>query len=172
METVGESGRITRVRRTLQSARDPVQGAFFWLALFYFVYCARPEDWPPGLKIHSLGKNYSLRRYFLALFERRKNHAPHSRLTQGRALLISSCMFPDSSVVGVADMERRSSGYFGGFCESCSRLGFDISAGHKLRKIAPDTFYPSRIGCRDRDCLDCQGSQHTPTRRRPWRHLR
>ena len=30
--------------------------AFFWLATFYFVYCARPEDWIPGLRYLPLAK--------------------------------------------------------------------------------------------------------------------
>jgi len=29
---------------------DPTKSAFFWLSAFFFVYCARPEDWFPGLK--------------------------------------------------------------------------------------------------------------------------
>lgn len=29
--------------------RDSLRWAFFWLTAFYFVYCARPEDWVPGL---------------------------------------------------------------------------------------------------------------------------
>lgn len=29
---------------------------FFWLSVFYFVYCARPEDWLPGLKYLPLAK--------------------------------------------------------------------------------------------------------------------
>src|SRR5579862_1305206 len=28
---------------------EPLAGAFFWLSAFYVVYCARPEDWIPGL---------------------------------------------------------------------------------------------------------------------------
>jgi O-antigen ligase len=56
MATSHEPGAITRVKRTLQPARAPLQGAFFWLALFYFVYCARPEDWIPGLKYIPLAK--------------------------------------------------------------------------------------------------------------------
>lgn len=31
-------------------------GAFFWLSAFYVVYCARPEDWVPGLKYFPLAK--------------------------------------------------------------------------------------------------------------------
>jgi hypothetical protein len=29
---------------------EPLSGAFFWLSAFYVFYCARPEDWIPGLK--------------------------------------------------------------------------------------------------------------------------
>src|SRR5581483_11029539 len=29
--------------------REPLSGAFFWLCVFYLIYCARPEDWIPGL---------------------------------------------------------------------------------------------------------------------------
>ncbi len=39
-------------------ARKPasLNGAFFWLSAFYFVYCARPEDWIPILKYVPLAK--------------------------------------------------------------------------------------------------------------------
>lgn len=36
--------------------KDLLSGAFFWLSAFYFVYCARPEDWIPGLKYIPLAK--------------------------------------------------------------------------------------------------------------------
>lgn len=35
---------------------EPLRGAFFWLSAFYLVYCARPEDWIPGLKYIPLAK--------------------------------------------------------------------------------------------------------------------
>jgi hypothetical protein len=35
---------------------DVLSGAFFWLSAFYFVYCARPEDWIPGLKYFPVAK--------------------------------------------------------------------------------------------------------------------
>jgi hypothetical protein len=38
------------------SKRDPLAGAFFWLCAFYVVYCARPEDWIPGLAYIPLAK--------------------------------------------------------------------------------------------------------------------
>jgi O-antigen ligase len=33
-----------------------MRGAFFWLSAFYVVYCARPEDWIPGLRYIPLAK--------------------------------------------------------------------------------------------------------------------
>ena len=36
-------------RRRIQLA-DPTRMGFFWLSAFFIVYCARPEDWFPGLK--------------------------------------------------------------------------------------------------------------------------
>jgi len=33
-----------------------LSGPFFWLCAFYVVYCARPEDWIPGLKYIPLAK--------------------------------------------------------------------------------------------------------------------
>ena len=44
--------RIGLKRRKL----TPLSGAFFWLSAFYLVYCARPEDWIPGLKYIPLAK--------------------------------------------------------------------------------------------------------------------
>src|SRR5712691_13238506 len=35
---------------------DATKGAFFWLAAFFFVYCARPGDWIPGFKYAPLAK--------------------------------------------------------------------------------------------------------------------
>ena len=36
--------------------REPFAGGFFWLLLFFVVYCARPEDWVPGLAVLPLAK--------------------------------------------------------------------------------------------------------------------
>src|SRR5256885_7338762 len=36
--------------------REPLRGAYFWLTLFFLVYCARPEDWIPGLHVIPLAK--------------------------------------------------------------------------------------------------------------------
>jgi len=41
---------------SLAKPKDPLRGAFFWLMAFYVVYCARPEDWIPGLAYIPLAK--------------------------------------------------------------------------------------------------------------------
>jgi len=33
-----------------------MKGAYFWLSVFFIVYCARPEDWVPGLHFFPLAK--------------------------------------------------------------------------------------------------------------------
>ncbi len=43
-------------RRTGTQEGDPTKGAFFWLSAFFVVYCARPEDWIPGLVLLPLAK--------------------------------------------------------------------------------------------------------------------
>jgi hypothetical protein len=46
----------SRWSQRLALEREPLAGAFFWLSAFYLVYCARPEDWIPGLKYIPLAK--------------------------------------------------------------------------------------------------------------------
>jgi O-antigen ligase len=41
---------------TRETMQEPLKGAYFWLAVFYVVYCARPEDWIPGLQYLPLAK--------------------------------------------------------------------------------------------------------------------
>jgi hypothetical protein len=52
---MGEAQNSTFSRR-IPSTREPQAGAFFWLSAFFFVYCARPEDWIPGMKLIPLAK--------------------------------------------------------------------------------------------------------------------
>jgi len=42
--------------QTFAPKGEPQAGAFFWLSAFYVVYCARPEDWIPGLAYIPLAK--------------------------------------------------------------------------------------------------------------------
>jgi putative inorganic carbon (hco3(-)) transporter len=57
---IGDSGTATATdilgRRKIVQAVDPTKSAFFWLSGFYVVYCARPEDWIPGLNYIPLAK--------------------------------------------------------------------------------------------------------------------
>jgi hypothetical protein len=43
-------------RRRIAQVVDPTKSAFFWLSAFFVIYCARPEDWIPGLKYLPLAK--------------------------------------------------------------------------------------------------------------------
>jgi O-antigen ligase len=57
---IGDSGTATAGdvlgRRTPVQVADPTKSAFLWLSGFYVVYCARPEDWIPGLNLFPLAK--------------------------------------------------------------------------------------------------------------------
>jgi O-antigen ligase len=35
---------------------EPLSGAYFWLLVFFSVYCARPEDWIPGVRFLPMAK--------------------------------------------------------------------------------------------------------------------
>jgi hypothetical protein len=45
-----------QIASDVEQKHEPLQTAFFWLSAFYFVYCARPEDWIPGLTYIPLAK--------------------------------------------------------------------------------------------------------------------
>ena len=57
---IGDNGNLVPAevsgRRTSFRLADPTKMAFFWLSAFFVVYCARPEDWIPGLKYFPLAK--------------------------------------------------------------------------------------------------------------------
>ena len=46
----------SRWTQKLAPESEALRGAYFWLSTFYIVYCARPEDWIPGLKYVPLAK--------------------------------------------------------------------------------------------------------------------
>lgn len=57
MEKALNTTQVQPFRRTVEVRRpDPLSKAFFWVTCFYFVYCARPEDWIPGLYYIPLAK--------------------------------------------------------------------------------------------------------------------
>ncbi|MGA9526787.1 MAG: O-antigen ligase family protein [Terriglobales bacterium] len=52
----GNVGALAGAGKRAAYATDPTKSAFFWLSAFFVVYCARPEDWIPGLTIIPLAK--------------------------------------------------------------------------------------------------------------------
>jgi hypothetical protein len=56
MPVVEKEVRSARWSQRFAPKGEPLTGAFFWLSAFYMVYCARPEDWIPGLKYIPLAK--------------------------------------------------------------------------------------------------------------------
>ena len=57
---IGDNGNTVTAevsgKRSPFRVSDPTRNAFFWLSGFFVVYCARPEDWIPGLKYLPLAK--------------------------------------------------------------------------------------------------------------------
>lgn len=53
-----------RIEKGAQPAGKKPSRAFFWLSAFYLVYCARPEDWIPGLGHVPLAKITALFAFF------------------------------------------------------------------------------------------------------------
>ena len=53
---ISEAAKKTPGRWRSFQVVDPTKSAFFWLSAFFIVYCARPEDWIPGLKLIPLAK--------------------------------------------------------------------------------------------------------------------
>jgi O-antigen ligase len=56
MEVLEKAVPSPRWTRKFVPGSEPLRDAFFWLSAFYLVYCARPEDWIPGLKYIPLAK--------------------------------------------------------------------------------------------------------------------
>jgi O-antigen ligase len=60
METPGQISQT----RPLSRKQQLLHGAFFWLCSFYFVYCARPGDWIPGLSHLPMAKITGIAAFF------------------------------------------------------------------------------------------------------------
>jgi O-antigen ligase len=55
MEVLDKPAASSRWSKRFARKSEPT-GAFFWLSAFYLVYCARPEDWIPGLHFLPVAK--------------------------------------------------------------------------------------------------------------------
>src|SRR5215475_8316415 len=56
MADPGKTAQRSPWRQKTATVPEPLRGAFFWLSAFFVVYCARPEDWIPGLRYIPLAK--------------------------------------------------------------------------------------------------------------------
>lgn len=56
MEAAREGTTETRRPMATIVRSEPLSGAYFWLIVFYIIYCGRPEDWIPGLHVLPLAK--------------------------------------------------------------------------------------------------------------------
>jgi O-antigen ligase len=80
--------------------KEPLRGAFFWLGAFFVVYCARPEDWIPGLSSIPLAKLtgvFALVGLVMSI-GRAKRHFRDVPL-EGRLLLALVCLLVPASLL-------------------------------------------------------------------------
>ena len=71
-DAVSAAARDSTLVQQRASRRKPLAGAYASLLLFMTVYCARPEDWIPGLSAFPLGKMAGVLALLALLFSRRQ----------------------------------------------------------------------------------------------------
>jgi hypothetical protein len=80
--------------------KEGLSGAFFWLSAFYFVYCARPEDWIPGLAYIPLAKFTGLFAFVALLLSAGRTKRRFRDLPQeGRYLVALVCLLIPSALL-------------------------------------------------------------------------
>ena len=93
---------VPSARRPLlaRATEDAGRSAFFWLCAFWFVYCARPEDFIPGLKYIPLAKITGLFTLIGLLSSAGKTkRSMHDLPREGRYLLALTCFLLCTSVI-------------------------------------------------------------------------
>ena len=68
--------------------REPLGAAYFWLTLFFVVYCARPEDWIPGLDVIPLAKITGVFALFGFVLSMRHSHRRLQKLPREALYLL------------------------------------------------------------------------------------
>jgi len=112
---------------------------FFWLSAFYFVYCARPEDWIPGLAYIPLAK-FTVCLRSGTPDECGTNQAPVPRFTQGRALFACSGLSPDTLRPVVTGMEGWRLNPCVRFLKGCRRVGTHVPSWLRTSKSCAGSF--------------------------------
>ena len=69
-----------------------LRGAFFWVCAFYFVYCARPGDWIPGLSLLPLAKITGIGAFLGLLSSLGKTNRKFSNLPRESHYLLAMIM--------------------------------------------------------------------------------
>src|ERR1700685_657245 len=123
---------------------EPLKGAYFWLTVFYVVYCARPEDWIPGLHSVPLAKISGVFAILGLL------------LSVGRSLagLEGWCILSHS-----------------GFLQSVRGLGAHLPGRYQPREAPSRALHPGRFRGRDLDCFDGKGRLSSAAGWCPGRNL-
>lgn len=106
MDSLTQSRRMTsrsdKNRSGFRGAPSPSagNGAFFWLSAFYVVYCARPEDWVPGLGVLPLAKITGVLAFLALLVSVGKTQRKFRDLPrEGRYLIALICILVPSSLL-------------------------------------------------------------------------
>ena len=151
----GDGGTLIEADQQIESRRVVLQkpaalnGAFFWLSAFYFVYCARPEDWIKILGYLPLAKITSLFALIgllssLGQTQRKLRDVPRESwyLLAMIGLLFASAVLSPIWRGGGAEPHS-------GLCQSVYRLDTHVSANHGLPKAAPHHLRSVRLGRAD-----------------------
>ena len=81
------------------SQKESLGGSFFWLSAFFVVYCARPEDWIPGLSYIPLAKLTGLFGVLgLAMSLGKSKRGFRDVPLEGRLLITLSCLLIAASI--------------------------------------------------------------------------
>ena len=86
--------------RTQVFQKEALSGAFFWLGAFFVVYCARPEDWIPGLSYIPLAKLTGIFALVGLLMSMGKTKRRFKDIPlEGRLLIALVCLLVPSSLL-------------------------------------------------------------------------
>jgi hypothetical protein len=113
---------------------------FFWLSAFFFVYCARPEDWFPGLKYIPCAKVTAILAMwglFTALGKTKRTFKDVPK--EGKLLLLLiGLMFVSGFLV--ADLEGRRHQSHHRFFQGVDRLDAHLPADHRRSSVCAKSF--------------------------------
>ena len=133
---------------------------FFWLSAFYLVYCARPEDWIPGLRLIPLAKLTAIPALIL-LFSIKTGRKFRDRPVEANYLFILIVILFASAAF--SPLWRGGAFYHTlDFFQGPRNLDTHIPGGNRFPKIASHNFHTGRLRRSDCGGLDRQESRSSP----------